>query len=301
MVLPECHDLLGESGSTWMCARSLSFGSFCLATLALGLIGCRKILPVFLSTHWYFTNLCMLALSVLQMVLLVYECFIMNSSKILVVVKYCRGVQIAMSCMVYGKLACDTMNRSKMYFNVLAPIVGATMLLMTYMAMQVVVSEEIDCHNLSWLVMSMTGVILAGKPELVFICIQKYLSSVSSSVTELEQSHHQLWILLVCNLVSNSFQLVIDIYVTYGLAGAQTCNSMFFEDGSGVFEQTVRLVVSVVSYLVPNWATIYVFYVLPRFQFSTALDVPAFENLAVLDRDESAYELLLNEQEKDHI
>ncbi|KAF1318202.1 hypothetical protein FI667_g14160, partial [Globisporangium splendens] len=82
---------------------------------------------------------------------------------------------------------------------------------------------------------------------------------------------------------------------------AQTCNSMFFEDGSGVFEQTVRLVVSIVSYLVPNWATIYVFYVLPRFQFSTALDVPDFNNLAAPDRDESAYELLLNEQEKDHI
>lgn len=118
MLLPECHDLLDGDGSVWTCARSLSFGTFCLATLVVGVIGCQRILPVFLSTRWYFTNLCMLTLSALQMVLLVYECFVQNSSKILVVVKYCRGVQIAMSCMLYGKLACDTMNRSKMVMNV---------------------------------------------------------------------------------------------------------------------------------------------------------------------------------------
>lgn len=79
-------------------------------------------------------------------------------------------------------------------------------------------------------------------------------------------------------------------------AGAKTCNSLFFEDGAGAFEQTVRLGISIVSYLLPNWATIYVFYVLPRFQFSTSLDLP---DLASLDQDESSYELLLNDQEKE--
>lgn len=88
---------------------------------------------------------------------------------------------------------------------------------------------------------------------------------------------------------------MVDVYVTYGITGgAKACNSLFFEDGSGALEQSVRLVVSVVSHLVPNWATIYVFYVLPRFQFSTGLDLPA------LGDDETSYELLLNEQEREH-
>lgn len=49
------------------------------------------------------------------------------------------------------------------YMNVLAPVVTASMLLMTFYTVQVVFSEEIDCHNLSWLVMSTTGVVLAGQ------------------------------------------------------------------------------------------------------------------------------------------
>lgn len=115
-MLPECRALLSDvvDGSIWTCARSVTFGCFCLATLALGVYGCQRILPVFLSTRWYITNLCMLALSVLQMALLVYECFIQSSSKILVVTKYCRGVQIAIACMLYGKLACDMTQRSSM-------------------------------------------------------------------------------------------------------------------------------------------------------------------------------------------
>uniref|UniRef100_H3H735 Uncharacterized protein n=1 Tax=Phytophthora ramorum TaxID=164328 RepID=H3H735_PHYRM len=49
---------------------------------------------------------------------------------------------------------------------------------------------------------------------------------------------------------------------------------MFFDDNGGLFEQSLRLVISTGTYLVPNWGALYVFYVLPRFQFSTVLDVP---------------------------
>lgn len=113
-MLPECRDLLGDDGAPWMCARSVSFGSFCLATLALAGYGCNRILPIFLQTRWYASNLTMLALTTLQMLLLVVECFVQSSTKILVLAKYCRGVQIATSCLLYGQLACELMNRSRL-------------------------------------------------------------------------------------------------------------------------------------------------------------------------------------------
>lgn len=70
---------------------------------------------------------------------------------------------------------------------------------------------------------------------------------------------------------------------------------MFFEDGSGAMEQLFRFIVSCVSYLVPNWAIIYVFYFLPRFQFSTVLDVPDI----IMDDfgADGTYELLLPAQD----
>ncbi|DBA00323.1 TPA: hypothetical protein N0F65_001518 [Lagenidium giganteum] len=298
LFLPECHEVFDDTSSIWMCARSISFGIFCLMTMAVAVVGCQRILPIFWATQWYATNMLMLALTVLQMALLVYECFIQNSSKLLVVTKYCRGVQVAISCMLYGKLACDLMNRSKLYDRVLAPIVVATMGLMTVDALMVLLLEdEIDCHHLTWIVMSMAGAVLAvsfalpGRIVLEEIkstsrLQQKFLSTVSSAVAELEQSHHQLWILLLFNMISTMSQLLVDVYVTYGVVGSRTCNSMFFEDGSGVFEQTLRLAISLVSYVLPNWAIIYVFFLLPRFQFSTALDLPD------LSLDDHAYQLL---------
>ncbi|TYZ59556.1 hypothetical protein PybrP1_009589 [[Pythium] brassicae (nom. inval.)] len=301
-------------GSAWTCARSVAFGALCLATLALAALGCRRIAPVFVRTRWYMTNLSMLALSALQMALLAVECLVRSSSRVLVAAKYCRGVQVAASCLLYGKLACELSQRQSLYPTLLAPVVAATMLLMTLNAAQVVLSDDIDCHSVSWLVMSTTGVVLAASfafPGRIVLDELKVASqqqkkllgpaSASRAATELEQSQEQLYVLLVCNAVSSSFQLAVDVYVTFGLEGRQSCDSMFFEDGAGALEQSVRLLVSVGSYLVPNWATIYVFYVLPRFQFATALDVSgiAMDDDGDNDDGSAAYELLLNEQEQE--
>jgi hypothetical protein len=68
------------------------------------------------------------------------------------------------------------------------------------------------------------------------------------------------------------------------------CDSMFFDDKGGMFEQSVRLTISIGTYLVPNWGALYVFYVLPRFQFSTVLDVPGL--LLDDESEEAVYELL---------
>ncbi|RLN96239.1 hypothetical protein BBJ28_00005125 [Nothophytophthora sp. Chile5] len=232
MLLPDCDDLFSPDGSLLVCARSLSFGTFCLVTLVAAIYGFQRILPIFLSSQWYLANLCMLALAVLQMALLAYECLIQNSPKILVLAKYFRGIQVAISCVLYGKSAGEllTLSRSRLFYNALIPVVGLTTLAMTAVAALVVGTEdEVDCHHFTWLAMSITG----------------------------------------------------------------ECDSMFFSEDTGLLEQSVRLVISIVTYLVPNWAVLYVFYVLPRFQFSTVLDVPGL--LEGEEGDEAAYELLPND------
>lgn len=122
MLLPECRGLLAGAGSLWLCGRSLSFGSFCLFTLVLGVFASRQIWPIFARTRWYLTNLCMLALTALQMALLVLECFVMSDARLLVVVKYFRGVQVAISCMLYGKSACEMVNRAHLVRSPLASL-----------------------------------------------------------------------------------------------------------------------------------------------------------------------------------
>jgi len=112
LILPECDALFTSTDTVWLCTRSVSFGTACLLTLIASLYACRRISPIFWSTGWYRTNLSMLALTAVQMALLVIECLIQSSPKILVLTKYMRSLQVAISCMLYGKLACDIMNQS---------------------------------------------------------------------------------------------------------------------------------------------------------------------------------------------
>ncbi|KAL4167334.1 hypothetical protein KRP22_012820 [Phytophthora ramorum] len=283
MVLPDCHEVFSADSALLVCARSLSFGTFCLATLVASVYGFQRILPIFLSSQWYIANLGMLALTGIQMALLVYECFILNSPKILVLAKYFRCVQIAISCVLYGKSAGELANRTKLFYNMLIPIVGLTTIGMTADALLVVVmSDEIDCHHITWMAMSVTAVVLTaifaipGRIVLEEIKStsriqrKKFQDSTPTEVTELEQSHHQLWVLLICNLVSTSLQLAVDAYLSLGVGGkTRECDSMFFDDNGGLFEQSLRL-------------------------FSTVLDVPGL--LMDDECDEAAYELLSGDE-----
>ncbi|KAL4118406.1 hypothetical protein PRIC2_010731 [Phytophthora ramorum] len=146
----------------------------------------------------------------------------------------------------------------------------------------VVMSDEIDCHHITWMAMSVTAVVLTaifaipGRIVLEEIKStsriqrKKFQDSTPTEVTELEQSHHQLWVLLICNLVSTSLQLAVDAYLSLGVGGkTRECDSMFFDDNGGLFEQSLRL-------------------------FSTVLDVPGL--LMDDECDEAAYELLSGDE-----
>ncbi|KAG7398181.1 hypothetical protein PHYBOEH_011504 [Phytophthora boehmeriae] len=306
-MLPDCHQVSAADASLLLCARSLSFGAFCLATLAASVYAFQRILPIFLTSQWYMPNLSMLALTALQMALLAYECLIQNSPRVLVLAKYFRCMQIAVSCVLFGNSAGELVNRSKLFYNMMIPIVVLTTIAMTANAVVVVgVDDEIDCHHFTWTTMSITCVVLTAGFAIPGRAVLEEMESTSRmqrqkfyespELKELEQSHHQLWTLLICNLVSTSLQFVVDAYLSFGVAGAKECDSMFFDDNAGMLEQTLRLGISTAIYLVPNWGALYVFYVLPRFQFSTGLDVPGL----LLDDEcdeEAAYELLPGDAE----
>ncbi|KAL4130093.1 hypothetical protein PRIC2_006099 [Phytophthora ramorum] len=84
------------------------------------------------------------------------------------------------------------------------------------------------------------------------------------------RQRRRIWVLLICNLVSTSLQLAVDAYLSLGVGGkTRECDSMFFDDNGGLFEQSLRL-------------------------FSTVLDVPGL--LMDDECDEAAYELLSGDE-----
>jgi hypothetical protein len=101
-----------------------------------------------------------------------------------------------------------------------------------------------------------------------------------SSQTQLEVSKKQICILLAFNCLSAMVQLVLDIYITTVVVDGQSCSSMFFADENYGLEQIFRLILSMLGYILPEWATIYVFYWMCRLDFQTNLDIPDMQDLS---------------------
>ncbi|KAJ8533266.1 hypothetical protein ON010_g13988 [Phytophthora cinnamomi] len=144
--------------------------------------------------------------------------------------------------------------------------------------------DKIDCHHITWMAMSVTGVVLT-------VSVGSRLRHTWPSGSRGDQFYR------------DKAAQEIPGFRRADRAGAvappalgspdrkkRECDSMFFDENGGLMEQSVRLAISIGTYLVPNWGALYVFYVLPRFQFSTVLDVPGL----VMDdeHEEATYELL---------
>uniref|UniRef100_H3GW15 Uncharacterized protein n=1 Tax=Phytophthora ramorum TaxID=164328 RepID=H3GW15_PHYRM len=85
---------------------------------------------------------------------------------------------------------------------------------------------------------------------------QAHLDSIKREF-ELLWDEGRIWVLLICNLVRTSLQLAVDAYLSLGVGGkTRECDSMFFDDNGGLFEQSLRLVISTGTYLVPNWGAL---------------------------------------------
>ena len=156
-MLPYCDDL------DWACFRGLVLGSLGLITFVFSCWALKRIVPFALENTSFHQNLVMVSLAALQMLLLVVYCFFQRSSQLLYCEKYVRGTQIILTCILYGNLAADLLDRKAAFYVCMVPLIFIVFLVMTANVVIMLGEENIDCHHLSWLLMSICCSIVSGR------------------------------------------------------------------------------------------------------------------------------------------
>ncbi|OQR91975.1 hypothetical protein THRCLA_08831 [Thraustotheca clavata] len=299
LMLPYCSS---DAPDVWLCLRGLTLGTISLWTTIICFYLVSIMLPLSITVAHLRSNVIMVLFTGVEMFLLLLRCLWLDEPKLMIGAKYCRAMQVAISCWLYGIMACEIMSKRSWINGLLAPVLAGVAILMTIDVVVLIKSVEVDCHHSSWLVMSVATATLAVSFSLLgsvvlkefksIRTLQRQIRKVLPNPAEVEQSYHQLWLLVMANMISSVLQLVFDLYITY-LASDQSCSRLFYDDNDGAFEQMIRFGFSLGSFVYPEWITLYVFYWIPRHQFSTKLDVP---ELDIISDDENyhLYQPLVN-------
>ena len=157
-MLPYCS----SEDPIWMCMRGFLLGSVSLCTLIFCLYAAYRMLPVSITHIQHRASIGLILLAAIEMLLLFLRCLLMHEPKLMIGAKYCRGVQIAVSCWLYGRLACDITSARSIMYGLLIPLLAGISILMTADVIVMLQDPVIDCHHSSWLVMSTASAVLAG-------------------------------------------------------------------------------------------------------------------------------------------
>ncbi|RHY29410.1 hypothetical protein DYB32_009690 [Aphanomyces invadans] len=237
-MLPYCTS---DASYTWMCLRGVVLGTLSLGTVVFCLYAIYTMLPACLNLSQYRPHMALIVLAALEMTCVLLRCAWVDEPKLMIAAKYCRGIQVSISCWLYGQMACEFSSKKSLVFGLLVPLLVAVAVLMTVDVIIMLNDPYVDCHHASWLVMSLASSTLAGT---------------------------------VTNMISSVLQLSYDLYITY-VVGDEPCAKIFYDDNDGAIEQIVRLGLALATFVYPEWVTVYVFFWSARHTFATHhLDVP---------------------------
>ncbi|KAF0719054.1 Aste57867_1315 [Aphanomyces stellatus] len=285
-MLPYCSE--NDVSATWMCFRGVILGLLSLWTAVLCVYAISIMLPASIRLPQFRPSVALVVLAALEMTCILFRCLWVNEPKLMIFAKYCRGLQVSISCWLYGRLACDITGKKSLVYGLLLPLLVGVAMLMTVDVLVMLDDPIVDCHHTSWLIMSLASATLAVSFASAGLVVLKELKSAAvvqrhtfqsfvSHHKELDKTYQQLWMLVLTNMVSSLLQLSYDLYIAY-FVGDQPCSQIFYDDKDGTLEQVIRLLFAFASFVYPEWITIYVFFWSQRHQFSTHLDVPDFDD-----------------------
>ncbi|ETV86318.1 hypothetical protein H257_02726 [Aphanomyces astaci] len=301
-MLPYCSS---DASYTWMCLRGVVLGTLSLGTVVFCLYAIYIMLPACIHVSQHRPSMALVVLAALEMTCVLLRCVWVDEPKLMIAAKYCRGIQVSISCWLYGLMACDITGKRSLMYGLLMPLLVAVAVLMTADVLIMLNDPYVDCHHASWLVMSLASSTLAVsfaaaggvvlKEIKLASAMQRHLhQTLISHHKELDHTYHQLWWLVVINMISSVLQLSYDLYITY-VVGDEPCAKIFYDDDDGAIEQIVRLGLALATFVYPEWVTVYVFFWSSRHNYATHhMDVPDIESTTD-DEEGSRRGLLVND------
>ncbi|RHY52663.1 hypothetical protein DYB30_010254 [Aphanomyces astaci] len=158
-MLPYCSS---DASYTWMCLRGVVLGTLSLGTVVFCLYAIYIMLPACIHVSQHRPSMALVVLAALEMTCVLLRCVWVDEPKLMIAAKYCRGIQVSISCWLYGLMACDITGKRSLMYGLLMPLLVAVAVLMTADVLIMLNDPYVDCHHASWLVMSLASSTLAG-------------------------------------------------------------------------------------------------------------------------------------------
>jgi len=234
-----------------------------------------------------------------------------RSSKLSFCVNYCRELANVFTFYVYARIAAETLGRPAIVKRVVNPGAALLALYLSVLLVLALGSSSLDhyCGDsdgpLVWFMMSISAVVttisllVVGSVMIVQInraanTAAQYTELVSGGQHQLTMRRKQLYTLLVVNAVGSVVQMSYGAYVQSRSAGdgAGSQGSDCHPAGTSGEAETemIKLLFNMLSYSVPVWAALYVFYWVPRHQYQKNLDLILSNYKAELDERDALEE-----------
>ncbi|RHY11333.1 hypothetical protein DYB38_005901 [Aphanomyces astaci] len=298
-MLPYCSS---DASYTWMCLRGVVLGTLSLGTVVFCLYAIYIMLPACIQVSQHRPSMALVVLAALEMTCVLLRCVWVDEPKLMIAAKYCRGIQVSISCWLYGLMACDITGKRSLMYGLLMPLLVAVAVLMTADVLIMLNDPYVDCHHASWLVMSLASSTLAGATNRLHNASNPHEHVVSFAAAggvvlkeiKLASAMQVLPTTIPTNMISSVLQLSYDLYITY-VVGDEPCAKIFYDDDDGAIEQIVRLGLALATFVYPEWVTVYVFFWSSRHNYATHhMDVPDIESTTD-DEEGSRRGLLVND------
>lgn len=284
----------------WDCFRGVTLGLFnVFAFLFCSYASVRIGRVCYRTRGWFALNLLMLLLASLQCLLTAVKYTVVKEQRLAFAAAYFRGLQSLLTCLFYGRAAADALNKSAHYFRCLLPLLAVLALYLTILFIVALTLESIPCYHPNWLLMSGSQMFITVMFAISGVFVMRdlyyapanvvrreYIDGVDGEQFEVKLRRKAVKVLLVFNALGATVQLVLDVWLQQKYSNGLDCRVL-----DTPTEEIARLIMKLFSYDVPVVVTIYVFYLLPRRQFDTGMDL-IMDDHAHLDTIEQ--ELLQN-------
>lgn len=266
-----CHD---PEASTWECARSIFLGVVALVTCLISLVAFERVLRAHLRRKAFALNLVMISLTILQTSLDFVDLIIKRESRLQLLSITLRSLQTNVAYTAYTSFILENRRASSRAFW--CSILPLTCLSIATLVLFILacLEDEVACEHPLWLVMSVFQ---------VTISLAFFATGLMASREARDQAHPQqhyfvsnemasktqaLWLLMGTFLIASIAQLTGDAWRLDLARNGESCR---YHDSHG--EEFFRVVLFVMSFDVPAWGVLLVFFYLPRHSFDAAFDV----------------------------
>jgi hypothetical protein len=269
-----CNDV---DSTTWECARSIFLGILSSVTWLLSLIALYTVIQAHLRRKTFQLNVMMLLLTTIQVTLDWIELLGKRESRLQLMSITLRVLQTNLACLAYSTFILENRNLiSRFKFVIFPGFFISFIFTLVIFILSCLEEDGLGCEHPFWLILSSFQLFLS----VLFVCIgciatrevnhALLIADVhySQQKEEISKKRRDLWLLMTIFLLASLSQVIGDAW-----------RQSLYQNGSSCrvhethLEEFVRVLLFMLSFDLPAWGVLFIFYYLPRHSFDASFDV----------------------------